>query len=276
MARPTTESLSMERSTTDGAPALEVSGLYAAYGQEPVLEDISLSLPQGQWTAIVGPNGGGKSSLLSVVVGSLSPLRGELKILGRSPRVQRQAGNIAYMAQQERMEWDFPISVRDTVMTGRFGMMRHDPLWRRLLPRRWANPVHRQAVEEALDDVDMSDMASRPIGQLSGGQKKRVMLARALAQRASILLLDEPLAGIDPPSEALIMATLQRQRRAGHTIIMVTHDLPGARRHADQVLLINRTVVGMGAPETMLSDSMLARLAVGATRTTAGETSVAA
>ncbi|MGM0986664.1 MAG: metal ABC transporter ATP-binding protein [Pseudomonadota bacterium] len=253
----------MENRATDATPALEVSGLYATYGQEPVLENISLSLPQGQWTAIVGPNGGGKSSLLSVVVGSLSPLRGELRILGRPSLVQRQAGRIAYMAQQERMEWDFPISVKDTVMTGRFGLMRHDPLWQRLLPQRWANPRHRRAVEAALDAVDMTDLGTRPIGELSGGQKKRVMLARALAQEASILLLDEPLAGVDPPSEALIMATLERQRRAGRTIIMVTHDLSGARQHADQVLLINRTMFGLGPPETMLSDSMLARLATG-------------
>ena len=265
-----------QRPTADRLPALEARGLYAAYHQEPVLEDVSLSLPQGEWTAIVGPNGGGKSSLLGVVIGSLSPLRGELKILGQAPQVQRQRGRIAFMAQQERMEWDFPISVRDTVMTGRFGMMRHDPLWRRLLPRRWANPAHRRAVEEALADVDMTDLAARPIGALSGGQKKRVMLARALAQQAPILLLDEPLAGVDPPSEALIMATLERQRRAGRTIIMVTHDLPGARQHADQVLLINRTVVGMGAPETMLSDSMLARLAVASTRTADEERRVAA
>lgn len=258
----------MEHPTADRLPALEARGLYAAYHQEPVLEDVSLSLPQGQWTAIVGPNGGGKSSLLGVVVGSLSPLQGELKVLGHAAPAQRRAGRIAFMAQQERMEWDFPISVRDTVMTGRFGMMRRDPLWRRLLPRRWANPAHRQAVEEALDDVDMTHLAARPIGALSGGQKKRVMLARALAQQAPILLLDEPLAGVDPPSEALIMATLKRQRRAGRTIIMVTHDLPGARQHADQVLLINRTVIGMGAPEAMLCDSMLARLAVGSPRST--------
>lgn len=266
----------MEPPIADRVPALEINGLYAAYHQEPVLEDVSLSLPQGQWTAIVGPNGGGKSSLLSVVVGSLPPLRGEVRIFGRPALAQRQRGRIAYMAQQERMEWDFPISVRDTVMTGRFGMMRRDPLWQRLLPRRWANPAHRQAVEEALDDVDMLDMARRPIGALSGGQKKRVMLARALAQQAPILLLDEPLAGVDPPSEALIMASLERQRRAGRTLIMVTHDLPGARAHADQVLLINRTVIGMGAPETMLSDSMLARLAIGVPPTADKERHVAA
>lgn len=266
----------MESSATDTTLALEVRGLFAAYRQEPVLEDISLSLPQGQWTAIIGPNGGGKSSLLSVMIGSLAPLRGELRILGQHPLAQRRAGSIAYMAQQERMEWDFPISVSDTVMTGRFGLMRHDPLWQRLLPRRWANPLHRHAVEDALDAVDMTDMAAQPIGELSGGQKKRVMLARALAQQAPILVLDEPLAGVDPPSEALIMSTLERQRRAGRTIIMVTHDLPGARRHADQVLLINRTVVGIGTPADMLSDRMLARLAVGSSSVASGGVHAAA
>ena len=248
---------------TETVPALQARRLCAAYHQQPVLEDITLSLPQGQWTAIVGPNGAGKSSLLNLVIGSLAPLRGELRVLGESPAAQRRAGNIAYMAQQENMEWDFPISVRDTVLTGRSGLMRHDPLWRRLAPRHWADPSHRQAVEAALDAVDMADYAMRPIGELSGGQKKRVMLARALAQQARILLLDEPLAGVDPPSEALILDTLERERRAGRTVIMVTHDMPSARVHADNVLLINRTLVGMGAPDEMLSDAMLARLAVG-------------
>ena len=249
---------------SDTAPALEARRLSAAYHQHPVLEDVTLALPQGEWTAIVGPNGAGKSSLLKLVIGGLTPLRGELRILGESPAVQRRAGHIAYMAQQEHMEWEFPISVRETVLTGRYGLMRQDPLWQRLLPRHWANPSHRQAVEAALDAVDMAEHAERPIGELSGGQKKRVLLARALAQQASILLLDEPLAGVDPPSEALILATLERQRDAGRTVIMVTHDMPSARRHADRVLLINRQVGGMGTPEEMLSDAMLARLAVGA------------
>ncbi|MGR4066497.1 metal ABC transporter ATP-binding protein [Halomonas sp. LR3S48] len=261
---------------TDSVPALQARRLCAAYHQQTVLEDITLSLPQGQWTAIVGPNGAGKSSLLNLVIGSLAPLRGELRILGESPAAQRRAGNIAYMAQQERMEWDFPISVRDTVLTGRYGLMRQDPLWQRLVPRHWANPSHRQAVEAALEAVDMADYAARPIGALSGGQKKRVMLARALAQQARILLLDEPLAGVDPPSEALILKTLERERNAGRTVIMVTHDMPSARVHADNVLLINRMLVGMGTPDEMLSDAMLARLAVGAPEARHGGARVAA
>ncbi|MGL6250452.1 MAG: ATP-binding cassette domain-containing protein, partial [Billgrantia desiderata] len=103
---------------SDTAPALEARRLSAAYHQHPVLEDVTLALPQGEWTAIVGPNGAGKSSLLKLVIGGLTPLRGELRILGESPAVQRRAGHIAYMAQQEHMEWEFPISVRETVLTG--------------------------------------------------------------------------------------------------------------------------------------------------------------
>lgn len=255
---------------SEPAPALETRNLYAAYHQQPVLTNISLALPQGQWTAIVGPNGAGKSSLLKLVIGTLSPLRGEVQVLGCAPAAQRRAGHIAYMAQQDQMEWDFPISVRDTVLTGRFGLMRLDPLWRRLLPQRWAHPSHRQAVEAALAAVDMSEHAARPIGELSGGQKKRVLLARTLAQQAKILLLDEPLAGVDPPSEALILAALKHERASGRTIIMVTHDMPGARQHADNVVLINRTLVGMGTPDKMLSDAMLARLAVGARNLSGG------
>ncbi|MCG6658814.1 metal ABC transporter ATP-binding protein [Halomonas campisalis] len=261
---------------SDAVAALEARRLYAAYHQQPVLEDITLRLPQGQWTAIIGPNGAGKSSLLNLVIGSLAPLRGELRVLGERPAAQRKAGNIAYMAQQEKMEWDFPISVRETVLTGRYGLIRQDPLWQRLLPRYWANPSHRRAVEAALEAVDMAEHAERPIGELSGGQKKRVLLARALAQQAKILLLDEPLAGVDPPSEALILTTLERERSKGRSVIMVTHDMPSARRHADNVLLINRTLVGMGPPDEMLSDAMLARLAVGAPENGRGGVSVAA
>lgn len=261
---------------TDAVPALETTRLCAAYHQQPVLENVTLSLPQGEWTAIVGPNGAGKSSLLKLIMGGLAPLRGELSVLGERPSMQRRMGNIAYMAQQENMEWDFPISVRETVLTGRYGLMRQDPLWRRLLPQRWAEPNHRQAVEAALEAVDMADHAARPIGELSGGQKKRVLLARTLAQRARILLLDEPLAGVDPPSEALILATLERERSAGRTIIMVTHDMPSARLHADNVLLINRTLIGVGSPDEMLSDAMLARLAVGTPAAEYGGVGIAA
>lgn len=244
------------------ASAIDVSGVYAAYQRQPVLEDIHLSLPSGRWTAIVGPNGAGKSTLFHVLTGSMKPLRGRVTAFGQAIEHHRKAGRIAYMAQREAIEWDFPISVWETVMSARYGHMRQDAWWRRLLPARWHSSRHRDAVEKALDDVDMLAYAERPIEALSGGQKKRVLLARALAQEASILLLDEPLAGVDPPSERLILDVLKREREAGRTIVMVTHDMPGARRYVDHVVLINRFIRGEGAPDEMLSDSKLAELAV--------------
>ncbi|MCL5425649.1 MAG: ABC transporter ATP-binding protein [Gammaproteobacteria bacterium] len=244
------------------AVAIDIKGLYAAYQRQPVLENINLQFPAGKWTAIVGPNGAGKSTLFHVLTGSMKPLRGSVQAFDQPISSHRKAGHIAYMAQREAIEWDFPVSVWETVMGGRYGHMRHDPLWRRLLPSRWYDPRHAEAVREALTAVDMLGLAERPIGALSGGQKKRVLLARALAQQASILLLDEPLAGVDPPSERLILDVLARERLAGRTVIMVTHDMPGARRHVDHVVLINRFIRGVGSPDEMLSDAKLAELAV--------------
>lgn len=242
--------------------AIDIKGLYAAYQRQPVLEDINLQFPAGKWTAIVGPNGAGKSTLFHVLTGSMKPLRGSVQAFDQPISTHRKAGHIAYMAQREAIEWDFPVSVWETVMGGRYGHMRDDPLWRRLLPSRWYDPRHAEAVREALQAVDMLGLAERPIGALSGGQKKRVLLARALAQQATILLLDEPLAGVDPPSERLILDVLSREREAGRTVIMVTHDMPGARRHVDHVVLINRFIRGIGTPDEMLSDAKLAELAV--------------
>ncbi|GGC83315.1 metal ABC transporter ATP-binding protein [Vreelandella lutescens] len=260
---------------TQSAAAIEVKGVYAAYQRQPVLEDIHLSLPAGRWTAIVGPNGAGKSTLFHVLTGSMRPLRGHVNAFGQAIEHHRKAGRIAYMAQREAIEWDFPISVWETVMSARYGHMRQDAWWRRLLPVRWHEPRHRQAVEKALDDVNMLAFADRPIGALSGGQKKRVLLARALAQEASILLLDEPLAGVDPPSEQLILEVLKREREAGRTIVMVTHDMPGARRYVDHVVLINRFIRGEGTPDEMLSDSKLAELAVSAIEQSAHDVTLA-
>nr|WP_290702572.1 metal ABC transporter ATP-binding protein [Halomonas sp. UBA3074] len=249
----------------DTLVAIDVKNLYAAYQRQPVLENINLQFPAGKWTAIVGPNGAGKSTLFHVLTGSMKALRGSVQAFGEPITTHRKAGHIAYMAQREAIEWDFPVSVWETVMGGRYGHMRNDPLWRRLLPARWYHPRHGEAVHRALEAVDMLALAKRPIGALSGGQKKRVLLARTLAQQANILLLDEPLAGVDPPSERLILDVLAREREAGRTVIMVTHDMPGARRHVDHVVLINRFIRGVGAPDEMLSDAKLAELAVSST-----------
>lgn len=255
----------MTTTVGDAPVAIEIKGLYAAYQRQPVLENINLQFPAGKWTAIVGPNGAGKSTLFHVLTGSMKALRGSVRAFDEPINTHRKAGHIAYMAQREAIEWDFPVSVWETVMGGRYGHMRHDPLWRRLLPSRWYDSRHGEAVHKALEAVDMLALSERPIGALSGGQKKRVLLARTLAQQANILLLDEPLAGVDPPSERLILDVLAREREAGRTVIMVTHDMPGARRHVDHVVLINRFIRGVGSPDEMLSDARLAELAVSST-----------
>ena len=125
-------------SDTDNHAAIRVEGVYAAYQRQAVLSDINLDFPRGRWTAIVGPNGAGKSTLFRVLTGSMSPLKGKVSAFGEPIFHARRAGRIAYMAQREAIEWDFPISVWDTVMTGRFGHMRGDPLWRRLVPREFS------------------------------------------------------------------------------------------------------------------------------------------
>lgn len=241
--------------------AITTHGLSAGYDGLTVLQAVDLDIPAGLLVTVVGPNGAGKSTLFKVIVGILAPSAGEIRILGEPAERARMRGDIAYMPQQEQIDWDFPASVRDVVLSARYGRMRREPGLRRLLPPRFAAPHHREAAERSIAAVDMSAYADRPIGALSGGQKKRALLARTLAQDARVLLLDEPLTGVDRSSEALIMNVLRECRNQGRTVVTVTHDLVSARAHADHVVLLNRTIVGSGPRETMLTDTMLERTA---------------
>ncbi len=241
--------------------AVDIRGLYVAYDRSPVLADINLSLPANKLITVVGPNGAGKSTLLRVLVGSLAPSAGTVTILGEPAEVQRRRSRIAYMPQQEQIDWDFPLSVWDVVLSGRYGRIREEGGWRRFLPPSLAPGAHRDAVIRALRQVNLYDHRHKAIDTLSGGQRKRVLLARALAQDAMLLLLDEPLVGVDQGSESLIMSVLREARAEGRTIIMVTHDIASARSDSDYAVLINRGVVGEGDPETMLTDEMLSHAA---------------
>ena len=244
--------------------AVEIQQLSVAYGSSMVLDHIDLSLPAGQLVAIVGPNGAGKSTLLRTLIGSLKPSGGSVRIHGEPAETQRRAGQIAYMPQHELVDWDFPLSVGELVLSGRFGRIRREGGWRRFLLPSMAAESHRQAARRALEAVDMAERLDQPIDTLSGGQRKRVLLARALAQDARLLLLDEPLVGVDQRSEALIMSVLRDQRSQGRTVVMVTHDIVGARTDADFAVLINRCVVGTGDPACILSDDMITRTATAA------------
>ncbi|TVS09996.1 MAG: metal ABC transporter ATP-binding protein [Wenzhouxiangella sp.] len=249
---------------SQSVPAVQIKGLSVAYDSELVLDHIDLSLPAGRLIAVVGPNGAGKSTLLRTLVGSLKPSSGSVHVHGQAAERQRRAGQIAYMPQHEQVDWDFPLSVRDVVLSGRYGRIRMEGGWRRFLLPVMASDRHQEAVREALKAVDMHNHEQQPIETLSGGQRKRVLLARALAQDARLLLLDEPLVGVDRRSEELIMEVLRGQRDQGRTVVMVTHDIAGARRDADIAVLINRCVVGTGDPDKLLSDDMISRTATAA------------
>jgi len=244
--------------------AVEIDGLSVAYDSSLVLDQLDLMLPAGRLVAVVGPNGAGKSTLLRTLVGSLKPTRGSVRIHGEPAEAQRRAGHIAYMPQHELVDWDFPLSVGELVLSGRYGRIRMEGGWRRFLLPSMAAKSHQAVVREALAAVDMEQRLDQPIDTLSGGQRKRALLARALAQQARLLLLDEPLVGVDRRSEELIMAVLRDQRSQARTVVMVTHDIASARRDADFAVLINRGVVGTGDPAATLSEDMITRTATAA------------
>lgn len=242
--------------TTTSILATDVS---ADYGQIRALEGVQLSLPRGQFIAVVGPNGAGKSTLLKLLTGTKTASTGSLQVYGQDIAHARRANAVGYVPQETDIDFDFPISVWDVVLSGRYGRSRQEGGWRRWLPPSLLGRPHHQAAENALQKMEITDLQHRPIGALSGGQKKRVFLARALAQNPELLLLDEPLAGVDRHSEAIILHILQQLRDEGKTIIMVTHDLPTVRECADLVVLINHAIIGIGTPQEMLTGEALER-----------------
>ena len=235
--------------TKSAAPPLAISvrGLSVSYGQLPVLRSVSFDIARGQLVGVVGPNGAGKSTLLKAMLGLLTPDRGVVCVLGEP--VGQCRNRIAYVPQTEGVDWDFPITVRDVVVMGRYGRLG------------WfgrPNREDRQAAIEALELVAMSAFKDRHIRQLSGGQQKRVFLARALCQRAEVLLLDEPFAGVDAATEQAIFKLIERLVQEGKTLVVVNHDLSVLNRF-DQVLLLNQRVVAFGTTERVVTDENLRR-----------------
>lgn len=196
---------------------------------------------------IVGPNGGGKSTLLKAVLGLVPVERGTVEILGRRAdrRVRRLVG---YVPQREDVDWNFPVSAFDVVMMGRVPSMK---LLRRPTDR------DRELVWEALRTVGMEKLADSRIGEFSGGQQQRIFLARALAQEAGVLLLDEPVSGVDAPSQHEIFDLLHRLQGQGKTTIVTTHDLSCVAERFDLALLLNRRVVALGEPEEVFTPELL-------------------
>jgi manganese/zinc/iron transport system ATP- binding protein len=214
---------------------LQVRSLNVAYQRKLVLWDADLAIRPGRSTAIVGPNGAGKSTLIKAALGLLPAASGEVLFFGQPYAKVRS--RVAYVPQRESVDWDFPVSARDVVAMG---------LYRQI---GWCLPVrssHRRMAEAALTDVGLGDFAGRQISQLSGGQQQRVFLARALAQKADLYLMDEPFASVDAATEQAILEVLCRLKDEGRTVVCVHHDLDTVADYFDDVVLLNMRVVAAG------------------------------
>lgn len=240
---------------TDTA-GIEVSHLTVAYRSGvTALSDASLTVPTGSVTALVGVNGAGKSTLFKALMGLLPHGRGSVRILGLPVAQALKRNLVAYVPQAEEVDWTFPVLVEDVVMMGRYGQM---GLMRR--PR----AADRAAVTDALTRVGIEPMRHRQIGELSGGQKKRVFLARALAQEARVILLDEPFTGVDVETERRIIELLGAMRDEGRVMLVSTHDLGAVPEYCDRVVMVKGTVLASGPTATTFTPENL-RLAFGGT-----------
>lgn len=212
------------------------------------LHDASFELKGGTTCALVGVNGGGKSTLFKAIMGLVKPQTGEVKLCGMPIKQALKQNLVSYVPQSEDVDWQFPVSVYDVVMMGRYGYMNF---------LRMPKAEDKAKVQQAMERVDIAHLASRQIGELSGGQKKRVFLARALAQQSKIILLDEPFTGVDVKTENAIVELLGQLRDEGHLILVSTHNLGSVPDFCDQVVMINRTVIATGKTETTFNQHNL-------------------
>jgi manganese/iron transport system ATP-binding protein len=229
------------------APTVALEQVTAGYGHRAALTDVTLTVGSGSLLAVIGPNGAGKSTLLKVVAGLLPPWSGTVKVLGERPG--RAARRIAYLPQAEAVDWGFPVTVGEVVMMGRYARLgfAHEP-----------GAVDRQRVVAALELVGMADAVERQIGALSGGQRRRVFLARALAAEPDLYLLDEPVTGVDATTQEDLMDVLEAEARAGKTIIATTHDLICAAQRFHQAAFLNERLVAQGPANLVLDRDLLA------------------
>ncbi len=231
----------------DDQPILDVRRLNVLYNGHTALENVTFHLHAGERVAVVGPNGAGKSTLFKVVAGVLQPSSGEINVYGSGPR-----GHvcIAYIPQRSQVDWKFPVSVADVVMMGRIAKLG-------LLG--WPKKRDWEHVHQALRTVHLDELSNRQIGQLSGGQQQRMFIARALAQEAELMLMDEPLTGLDAPSQADILSLLDELQRQKVTVMVATHDLEQAAQYFDRIMLLNHQLIGLGSPKEVLQAEKLLR-----------------
>ncbi len=228
-------------------PSLEVIGLTVSYQHMPVLRHVSVATWSGEIVAVIGPNGAGKSTFLKAILGLVPIDAGVIRVLGQPWKESRR--RMAYVPQTDSADWDFPVTVREVVLMGRYGAL-----------GLFGRPSRRdgELVRQCLETVGMESYADRHIRQLSGGQQQRVFLARALAQQAEVLLLDEPFTGVDARTEAAIFELMSGFARAGKTLLVVLHNLQILDRF-DRVLMLNQQVMGYGPPGEVVTDEHLRR-----------------
>jgi len=226
-------------------PVLDVSHLTFRYNGREALVNLTFHLHEGERVAVVGPNGAGKSTLIKVVAGVLQPTSGEVTIYGSHPDKHVCIG---YIPQRSQVDWSFPVTVADVVMMGRSA---------KLGPFAWPHKKDWEFVRHALETVGISDLAGRQISQLSGGQQQRMFIARALAQESELMLMDEPLTGLDTPAQEDILDLLDRLKREKVTVMVATHDLDQAASHFDRIMLLNHRLIALGEPGQVMQTSNL-------------------
>lgn len=227
-------------------PAIRLEDVTVAYGDRPALWDVDLEIPTGALTAVVGPNGAGKTTLMKTMLGLLKPATGSVEILGRP--VSESKGKVAFVPQRGSVDWDFPATVEDIALMGTYGSL---PWWRPI------GENQRSRARQAMALLGIADLAKRPLNQLSGGQQQRAFLARALAQDASLIVLDEPFQGIDALTEKVMLDIFRDLKNQDKTLVVVHHDLHTVRDVFDQCILLNVRIVAAGPTLSTLTEKNL-------------------
>ncbi len=223
-------------------PAIDARHIWFSYNGNPVLKDVSLQVARGEFIAVIGPNGGGKTTLLKLILGLLKPDRGKIRVLGLAPK--KAAPRLGYVPQDIHVNREFPVTALDVVLMGRMGPG----------GKRRYSPEDRLRAHEALDKLQMGSFCYRRMGELSGGQRQRVLIARAMVSSPEVLVLDEPTSSIDTHGQAEFYELL-RSLNESVTIVMVSHDMMALHQHVESVACVNRSVHYHGAAE--ITDEML-------------------
>ncbi|MBC6992787.1 metal ABC transporter ATP-binding protein [Neolewinella lacunae] len=228
--------------------AISINDLSVSYDSKRVLSNIFLEIEEGHRYGILGPNGSGKSTLLKAMLGLIDDYTGSIRVLGQP--VEEVRRRVVYVPQRSEIDFTFPATVRDVVLMGRYP---HKKVFQKL------NAADHELADEAMRELDILNLQHRQIGELSGGQQQRTFLARALAQGAEILLLDEPLVGVDIPTEEKIIEVLRRLSAAGKTLLVVHHDLQAVPEYFDHVILVNQRLIAAGPTPEVFTPELLKR-----------------